>query len=250
MDAILQGRDHPELGEVAVVAPHPDLALGMTRGLHPKLYSYVDPNEDVVAVVREGPVTGLVVADGHNGHEGSHAAVAGLLDALATPLPAALDRRAAATALHAAGEHLRSVRRALRPPNRGTRTTLVLGLVTANGEGEGSLVTASVGDSAVMVVRSGRAEQVTKDRHRFLGDRLSLPEVAGSMHYAVTPLLAGDLVVAVSDGFTNFAAIDEVGPAVTGLDPEAATRALIDLAGANGAGDNVCAAVHHFSGDS
>lgn len=226
------------MGAVEVVAVAEDLALGITRGLHPKPYDYVDPNEDVVAVVREGEVTALLVADGHNGHEGSHALVDAVLDLLPQPLPATISPREAATLLHAAAEQMRDVRRTLPQPNRMTRSTLTLALVAPGPDGR-VLTTAAVGDSAVLVVEEDRVEQVTRDRHRFLGDRYSLPEIAGAMHHAVTPLSDGATVVAASDGLTNFAPLDAVAPCVDGAAPAQTVRAIIDLAGSHGAGDNV-----------
>ena len=243
MDAILLGRDFTDVGVVEVLTPADDLAIGITRGPHPKRYEYVDPNEDVVAVVREGGVTALVVADGHNGHEGSHALVDGLLDALPDPLPARLDKRPAVIAFHQAHEHMRAVRRQLPGPTRGTRSTMVLAIVARGDDGAAALETAGVGDSAVIVVRDGVATQVTRDRHRFMGDRLSAPEMAGSLDHTVTELVDGDLVVVASDGLTNFTHLDAIGPAVAGLAPKAAVRALVDLAGQGGAGDNIALAV-------
>lgn len=238
MDAILQGRDFPDMGVVEVVGVADDLALGITRGLHPKPYDYVDPNEDVVAVVREGPVTALVVADGHNGHEGSHSLVDALLDRLPQPLPTTLDRREAATIIHDAAEHMRAVRRMLPQPNRMTRSTLTVALVADNG-GARTLTTASIGDSVVIVVDGGVATQVTRDRHRFLGDRYSLPEVAGVLHHTVGPLDPQASVVVASDGLTNFAPVDAVGARIDPAQPTTAVRSIIDLAGDGGAGDNV-----------
>lgn len=243
MDAILLGRDHTDVGVVEVLTPADDVAIGITRGPHPKRYEYVDPNEDVVALVRDAGVTAFVVADGHNGHEGSHALVDGLLGALPDPLPPRLDRRPAVMAFHAANEHLRAVRRQLTGPNRGTRSTMVLALIAAGDDGTATVEATGVGDSAVIIVRDGVATQVTRDRHRFLGDRLSAPEVAGSIDHSVTELVDGDIVVVASDGLTNFATLDAIGPTVAGLAPEAAVRALVDLAGEGGAGDNIALAV-------
>lgn len=241
MDAILQGRDFPHLGVVEIAAPADDLALGITRGIHPKPYDYVDPNEDVVAVVREGPVTALIVADGHNGHEASHAAVDGLLDALAQPLPTTWQPREIVRCFHEANEHLRTVRRHGR--HRFSRSTLVMAYVITNGDGSRIVHAASIGDSAVIVAGDGQARQLTTDRHRFLGDRLSLPEVAGSLELASASLAPGETVIVVSDGFTNFAPLEAVPDIAAVGDAAQRTRQLIALAGEGGAGDNVAAAV-------
>lgn len=242
MDAILQGRDFALMGEVHVVAPAADLALAITRGIHPKPYDYVDPNEDVVAVVREGTVTALVVADGHNGLEGSHALVDGILDALPQPLPPSLGRRGAVEAFHRANQHLRGVRRTLSGPNRYTRSTLTVALVDVAADGSRQLQIAGVGDSAVIVSGPASAAQLSRDHHRFLGEALSLPEIAGCLDYSEHTLGADETLIVVTDGFTNFASVHDV-PDLLDPDPSVAGRNLIDLAARGGAGDNIAVAV-------
>lgn len=243
MDVLLQGRDFDQMGHVEVVAAAADLALGITRGFHPKPYAYVDPNEDVVAVIREGRVTALAVADGHNGHEGSHAVVDGLLEVLPQPLPEALGRRQLVECFAAANDHLRAVRAQLSGPNRGSRTTLALAYVAPTPEGGRTLVSAGVGDSAVLVCSGGAVRAVTRDRHRFMGDRMSLPEMAAAMDVVTTDLDPDDTVVVVSDGYTNFADVHATAGRIAGVPADQAVRRLMDAAQEGGAGDNVAVAV-------
>lgn len=240
MDAILRGVDHVELDQTAVATVAPDLAIGLSRGRHPKTYRYVDPNEDVVAVHREDGATVLMVADGHNGHQVSHAAVDLMRDALAAEVPA-WTRHGAVRAFHELNEEVRAVRRTLEPPNRSARTTLVVAVVTTNSDGQRCLVHASVGDSAVFTIRNKTVTQLSKDRQHFLGDRLSPPQVAGAMHYGQTDLHADDVVIVVSDGFTNFARPQDLSHLI-GPDPEQTVRRIIDRAGKAGAGDNIAVA--------
>lgn len=241
MDAILRGVDLPELGVVDSRTAAPDLAIALTRGLVAKSYQYTDPNEDVVAVRRRGDRTAMVVADGHSGHQASHAAVDSLLAAL-TPLVPVWTRNEAVRALHAVNERIREVRRGLPPPNRRSRTTLALAVVAHDEDGQRFLTHCSVGDSAVLVVRGPDVHQVTRDRPHFLGDDLSAPMLAGALDYGQTDLEDDDVVVVVSDGYTHFAPIADVADAVE-VDPAATARRVVDIAGEGGAGDNVAVAV-------
>lgn len=241
MDAILRGIDHVELDQTAVTAVAPDLAIGLSRGRHPKTYRYVDPNEDVVSVHRQAGVTVLIVADGHNGHEGSHAAVDLMRETLSPEIPV-WTRHGAVRAFHELNEGVREVRRALSPPNRSARTTLVVAMVTENGDGQRCLVHASVGDSAVFTSRGQTVTQLSKDRHHFLGDRLSPPQVAGAMDYGQTDLHPDDAVIVVSDGFTNFVRPHKLSQLID-TDPEHTARRIIDRASRAGAGDNIAVAV-------
>ena len=71
----LWGPEHVELGETAVAAAGERAAIALTRGRFQKTYGYIDPNEDVAAVVDGPRSTLLVVADGHNGATAPLAAV-------------------------------------------------------------------------------------------------------------------------------------------------------------------------------
>ncbi len=250
MHAILRGCDHTELDQTVATTVADDLAIALSRGRHVKSYAYTDPNEDAVAVSRHGRATTLVVADGHSGHRASHVAVDAVLAMTAQAEPR-WDRRGAVLAFHDVNEQIRAARRTLPAPHRLSRTTLVVAVVDVDEAGQRFVTHASVGDSAVFVLRDAVAYQLTRERHHFLGDRWSAPQVAGAMHFEQTDLDPDDVVVAVSDGFTNFAHPDSLtslvtraaGPASTTLDPEVVARGVVDLAGDGGAGDNVAVAV-------
>jgi serine/threonine protein phosphatase PrpC len=247
--ALLLGVEHPELGDVASAALAHDLGIALSRGRHPKAYRHTDPNEDVVAVLRHGRSTALVVADGHSGAEGSHTAVAALLELLVGQAGAELpmwSRRDAVLAFHAVGERIGAVRAGLGPRSRGARTTLLLAVAADTPGGGRSVVHASVGDSAVLAVSTRGVRPLSRDRHHFLGERLSPPQVAGAMDHAVSDLAADEALVAVSDGFTNFAhpsALVDVLAGAPAADAEALARRVVEEAGEAGAGDNVAVAV-------
>ncbi|MBA2530041.1 MAG: hypothetical protein H0V19_08820, partial [Euzebyales bacterium] len=82
MRAVLWGKDHTTLGEVAVEKLDGDIAVALSRGLRRKAYRYTDLNEDAVAAVAGARATLLVVADGHNGWSSTEAAVTAVLDRL------------------------------------------------------------------------------------------------------------------------------------------------------------------------
>lgn len=243
MDVILRGVDHPDLGAVVARKPAADLAIALTRGRFTKRYAYTDPNEDVVAACRHDDRTAMIVADGHGGHEGSHAAVDHLLKLMAGMVPV-WSRVEAVRTFHAVNEQIREVRRPLPSDHRRTRTTLALAVIAHDGDGQRFLIHCAVGDSAVVVVRGGDAHQVTRDRQHFMGDRLSAPLVAGALDYGRTDLAPDDAVIVVSDGYTNFAPVQALTRAVIATDDvEGMARRIIDIAGEGGAGDNVAVAV-------
>lgn len=241
MDAVLRGVDLPDLGVVDVRTAAPDLAIALTRGLVAKAYRYTDPNEDVVAVRRREDRTALVVADGHSGHQGSHAAVEALL-AVLDPIVPVWARNEAVRAFHDINEQIRAVRRQLPGDHSRSRTTLSLAVIAHDEDGQRFLTHCSVGDSAVLVVRGGDVHPLTRDRQHFLGDAVSPPMLAGALDYGQTDLDADDVVVVVSDGYTHFAPTAAIAGAIA-HDPAATARAIVDLAGAGGAGDNVAVAV-------
>jgi len=68
--ALLRGRDHTRVGELATVAEE-RLALALSRGGAPKTYSYQDPNEDACAFAFTADALFAAVADGHWGAAGA-----------------------------------------------------------------------------------------------------------------------------------------------------------------------------------
>lgn len=76
--AVLRGRDHTGIGDVATIAEGP-LALALSRGGAAKTYAHKDPNEDAVAFAAAEGGFVLLVADGHGGAEAAEAAIEHLL---------------------------------------------------------------------------------------------------------------------------------------------------------------------------
>jgi serine/threonine protein phosphatase PrpC len=241
MDAILRGADHPDLDVIETRSVAPDLAIALTRGRLPKRYAHTDLNEDVVAVRRDDDRTALVVADGHRGHEASHVAVDAVLRLVGRPVHP-WSRHDAVRALHAVNEQIHLARAALSGEHRGTRTTLVVGVVAVDDDGQRYLTHSSVGDSAVLVLRGQVVHRISRDRHHFLGDAMSAPLVAGAMDYGQTDLEDDDVVIVVSDGYTNFAPVEAIASAWDPA-PDIMVRRIVEIAGDGGAGDNVAAAV-------
>jgi hypothetical protein len=239
--ALLLGSDHPELGEVAVEAVGRRLAVGLTRGAVAKAYSYVDPNEDVVAAVHGAEVDLLVVADGHNGCVAAEVAIDVVLQRLGDrPPSSALEDRQLVELFWEANTAIRAATSAAAHPRSSSRTTLTVVLA-----GDDQVQWAAMGDSPVVLVDRADERQLTHPRHQFLGDAVSIPELAGRMAWGTAPADDSTWVVALTDGFSNFAkpvghperaAAMEVTDA---SDAVSAVRALIDAAAMGGAGDNV-----------
>jgi serine/threonine protein phosphatase PrpC len=234
----LYGADHTELDQVAVEAPGERVAIAITKGKHDKLYLYVDPNEDVVAAATGPGETLLVCADGHNGHESSHAAVRFLLDELSGPLEEdtlidLFDRTHAAV--------LAKTRDC---PNPGSRTTLAVGSIVGQ-----RLTWASMGDSAVIRASSQDGETYWNPESFFVGwPGMTRTELESRLPRGTVDLVPGEWVVLATDGFTNFAWPDTPDEAVraqlsSDVSPKQLARRLIDMAFEGGAGDNVAIAV-------
>jgi hypothetical protein len=85
----LLGKDHPELGAIAVSAVSPSLAIATSAGARPKLSRIVERNEDACAVARGPRAELLAVADAHYGSTAARRAVEVVLDAFAGNVPPA-----------------------------------------------------------------------------------------------------------------------------------------------------------------
>ena len=141
----LIGRDHPELGLVVQQTLGPVQAC-VSAGNDPDSPSFaykgdkVCPNEDGLVVLNEGDLWLLAVADGHLGHQSSHA----LLDGLAgcTGLPNRLGRL---SLLLASAEWLEET---------SGGSTLLVACVDAK---SGQVFGLSFGDSSLVVLNSERA---------------------------------------------------------------------------------------------
>jgi serine/threonine protein phosphatase PrpC len=241
--AVLWGRDHTALQQVAIEVPHPSVAVGLTRGRFPKGYAHLDPNEDVAAAVVAATGTVLVVADGHNGVAASEAAVKVVLDRFAVGVPrAGLDSLEWAQLFLAASEAVVGATADLDGPHRASRTTLAVALISGR-----SVQWAGMGDSAVFVVDGGRAKQLNVGRSRFVGHPVPLRDVRRDLETGLhTPRRPGWWVVLATDGLTTFvrpAPKVIAAAAAEAQVPDDLVRRLIATAGDAGAGDNVAVAV-------
>jgi serine/threonine protein phosphatase PrpC len=243
--ALLLGSDHPDLGDVAVRSVGDRLAVGLTRGALAKAYSYVDPNEDVAAVVSGDDADLLVVADGHNGCAAAEVALEVVVGRLGDrPPPPELQDRALVELFWEANEAIRAATSSLDHPHAASRTTLTVVLAASE-----QVQWAAMGDSPVVVLGDGTQRELTRPRHQFLGDAVSIPELAGRMVWGTADLGPASWVLALTDGFSNFAAPaghpERAAAAVlAGVDDAtSAVRALVDAAAAGGAGDNVAVAL-------
>lgn len=242
--ALLLGRDHPELGASAVEAVGDVLAVALTRGTEPKTYAYVDPNEDVAAAVAGRAADLLVVADGHNGCPAAEVAVQAVLDRLGHDPPAALADRELVTLFWEANEAVRKATAALPRLHAASRSTLTVCLA-----GPERVQWGAMGDSSLILIDDGAGREVTRQRHQFLGDAVSLPELAGRMIWGSTEIQPDTWVIALTDGFSNFAAPARqpavaAAAALAGVQTAAdAAMVLLDHAAAGGAGDNVAVAL-------
>ncbi|MGH3114524.1 MAG: PP2C family protein-serine/threonine phosphatase [Gaiellaceae bacterium] len=257
MQAVLWGREHAQLGEVAIQAVSDDVACGLTRGQRRKAYPYVEPNEDTVAALVGSQATLLAVADGHNGFEAAEAAMRTVLDRLGGELPPAdLADGDLVDLFFEASEAICAETAVLAPPRAGSRTTLALALISPGWISRGDarrLQWASIGDSAVFVVTALAGWELSDPRQEFVGRPISRAELAARLQRGSLAVPADAWVVVVSDGFTNFVGPEVADRVLFGLIGHASrdggtvasvvVRAIIDCANANGAGDNVAVAV-------
>jgi len=74
---LLRGRDCDRLGAIETIAEGPT-AIALSRGGAPKVYDYVDPNEDAcLFAIGEGGVL-IALADGHGGEYGARRLIEGI----------------------------------------------------------------------------------------------------------------------------------------------------------------------------
>ncbi|CAN5768222.1 hypothetical protein BH23ACT10_BH23ACT10_15620 [soil metagenome] len=236
----LFGRDHEQPGAVATaVVANSAVALGLARGWRPKPYTYVDPNEDVVAGVVGARAHLLVVADGHNGRQASHDAVAAVVDLLGhDPRPADLGDDEVIDVVVEIGRRIGGQARGRGPRSR---TTLVVALRTST-----HLQWFGVGDSALLIVddeHNGRALPTTT--RWFLADDPDRATVRRTLARGNVSLPAPAWVTLATDGYTDYLpaggpASDAAAQAIAGAGtPGRAVDALLEQARRGGAGDNV-----------
>lgn len=246
----MSGREHTALGEVATSTLPGRVALGITRGLHRKRWRYLDPNEDTVAARVASASTLLVVADAHNGHTAADVAVTYLLDHIHQDAALSdLDQTRLVELFHGVNEAVLSVTRGRADARADSRTTLVLAVLgPPDAAGGRDLVYGALGDSSLILAGRDGGSELTVPHHQFVGAPMSRYEVAGRLQHGRVQLPAGTWTVVISDGFTEFVGRSAAAGVVAEHLPDDGTperfvRALIDQAGAAGAGDNVAVAV-------
>jgi serine/threonine protein phosphatase PrpC len=232
---LLLGDDHTELGEMAVAGVPPAGALALSRGKFPKGYTHFDPNEDAALVATDGAAWLLAVADGHNGFDAARAAITAVHQTAASTLQAAdADLHAALTSAVAAAH--RALEAALSDAESwraASATTLAVALVVGD-----QLAVASFGDSMVAVIRDQRLIPINRPSP-FL---VSETDPTG-VQIDQTTLVPGDVVLAATDGLTDFLGRRgrrSLPRALSGLDqPTVSARLAVEHAFAGGAGDNI-----------
>lgn len=226
---MLRGREHLELGAIAVVAEGRG-AIALSLGGARKQYAHVDPNEDA-ALLALGPAGVLVaVADGHHGFEAAEVA----LEYLAThPAPHWTEPGtvSAQTWPRQAAAVLEDTNRAIRAERgdfeEGPCTTLAFALVLP---AEGVILYASVGDSHIYrLAEDGAVCDLAAHpaaKKLFLGQGEADAELlAARGTIDVAPLAGARALVLATDGLTE----RDIGVD----DPEAAVReAAADAAAA------------------
>jgi serine/threonine protein phosphatase PrpC len=242
--AVLWGRHHVKYGHVETDAPADGVALAMSRGLHPKAYRWVDPNEDVVAAVVGPRATLLVVADGHNGLVAPEVAMRTVLDAFGDdPQPEPDDDELVAL-FHKASVAVFSATRELTDMvRRESRTTLSLAVVSHR-----RLCWAALGDSSVLVAEADYGMELTHGENAFLGTPMALARVDKVLQRGRGTLGDDAWVAVASDGFANFRLAPSTAAAAAAVlgdakDATHAARGLIEHAFTGGAGDNVAVGV-------
>jgi hypothetical protein len=266
--AFLRGREHLEIGAVAVAAEGP-AAVALSRGGAGKPYPHRDPNEDA-ALFASGP--GGVLLAAADAHDGALAAEIALDSLLAHPAeqwtapdpvrPESWPRQVLAALLDANAAIRREVVASETPRSC---TTLALALLRPQ---QGWLYFAAVGDSHVFRMRPG--EVVDRGPRSSPGARRRLgsfflgygDEDAGSLGEKCTigaePLGPTAAVVVATDGVSErrigladpCAALLECGAEAEREEmarrPLALARRFVERAlaahAANGAGDNVAVA--------
>ena len=238
MQAVLWGKDHVTLDEVAVEAVGSRAAVAISRGRHRKSYRYTDPNEDAAVAVVGPRATLLAVADGHNGWHATEAAMSSIVNAFGDDPPPEVDDDTWIDLFHRASEAVLDVTGVPDAQHPESRTTLVVALVSGR-----RLQFASFGDSAVYSVTGAAAVALAHPQHRFVGYPMPRHMVDFFLDRGTVELPTGAWVVAASDGFVDFAHPFPTDLIADGHTPAEVARGLVLAACDGGAGDNVAIAV-------
>ena len=197
--AVLNGREHPHLGGIAVKSASATLAVGMTAGAMPKFIAPTDPNEDAGAVVHGRRADLLVVADGHFGSEASELALGHVLATLGVdPPPADLSPDDLVALVYGAGLVVQQWAVGPSCPNPDSATTLALALVTHD-----IAQWASFGDSCVVVTSGSEGRRLDTPERAYLGQAFEVEEVQKLLTHGRYERRPGDCVVVGTDGLAD-----------------------------------------------
>ncbi|MCU1426445.1 MAG: Serine/threonine phosphatase [Actinomycetia bacterium] len=237
----LWGADHCEYDTIETLAFGSQVALGITRGRHPKPYAYVDPNEDVAVALAVDDRLLLAVADGFNGVEASRAAVERIIDWVDdNGLPARLRRDAANDLIEVVNNHVFTTMGASGAAHPKSRTTLVVVLLAGR-----DLSFAALGDSALYVAGAAGVERLDQPSETWAGGSMTRAEIAAVTSTGRGALARGDYVLLATDGFVNYAPdIDAcLNAEIADAPLTAIAQRCIEHACDGGAGDNVAVAI-------
>jgi hypothetical protein len=214
--ALLEGRDHAEIGAIEVVAEGP-CAIALSRGGAAKTYSHTEPNEDACLFALGAGGALIAVADGHHGAMGSKIAVSHLLEEFAERWTdeSSIDSESLLNECEKAldGIELAIIAEAERCALPPSPTTLSFSLARP---AEDLLVHVSVGDSHIFSTRGDTPQDVGWSAHSdgaptYLG-RPPSDERRAKRSLHCESLAALRAVVLVTDGFSE-SGIGHVDPA-------------------------------------
>lgn len=182
------------------------------------------------ALTAEGCV--LVAADGHDGADAAECSADTAL-AMLSQSPSARDDLPAV--LTAAGRAAWEATRAHPYPRRGSRAALALSVVRGT-----TVHWATVGDVSVLAGPAVDLRRLNQLRHVYLGGPLEADHIQAVSDQGSFELGPAHWLLLATDGLLDFADPGDIRSALAvATGPEQATQALLQLAGAGGAGDNV-----------
>ena len=230
--ALLLGRDHTELGDIATRAVTSNLAIGIARGRFPKGYPHIDLNEDAVFATTDGRTTILAVADAHNGFDAAVIAISAIAEAVASTMASA-PRDIVRLLVDAAGRGVASTIPDLGAPRNKSRTALSIAAIR-----DRRIAATTIGDTACYIATRRRARRIGTDTD-YLGPNTDLSAIQIE---ETSPTVPSSVVVA-SDGLADFAVnARRTLRAATKLPALDGVEHLIRAAFSGGAGDNVAIA--------
>jgi serine/threonine protein phosphatase PrpC len=242
--AVLWGRDHTELGAISVRSPSPTTALAISKGLEPKPYLHIDPNEDAVGVVVADGGDLLVCADGHNGFDSVRLAVTVVVERLGDQPLEDVSTERIVSAFEDAHEAVLKMSADEACANPESQTTLVVAALSGR-----VLRWVTMGDSALFVASPGTVERLDEPEAHFLGwPDMTRDQVEEWAALGESELEPGGWVILATDGFVDFASDDtpyeSAEDAVWAACEDAVNsadvaRRLVEIAFDGGAADNV-----------